>query len=861
MKIQFYDDLKFQHDAIKSITDIFKSKNPIHLESIISDTGSIANHLSSTKNEIIDNIKTIQHKNNIVQPNTSFEMNFSIEMETGTGKTYVYLRTIFELYKLHNFKKFIIVVPSVAIREGVLKNLDITRDHFMKLYGNVQYNYYEYNSNKLNRIKQFVRHNQIEILVMTIDSFNKDTNLLNRHSDAMGLETPINLIKKIKPILILDEPQNMESDNARQAIDSLSPLFTLRYSATHRKYYNLIYRLLPLDAQEQNLVKHISLKEVIKDGDFNRAYIECDDIIATHTTIKAILVVHKKLNNGYKKVRITVKKDYDLSKKTNNIQYDGFIVSGIDTQYNIIKFSNGIEIIKGGKFGNDRKDIMNAQIRESIDEHFLKVKELKPLGIKPLTLFFIDKVDNYIKENGHIRVFFNNCLKDYIKRHPEFKHLDKDIIHAGYFAQTRHANRYVPKDSSTGQSIDDKKVYDLIMKDKEKLLSFDEPIQFIFSHSALREGWDNPNVFNICTLNETISDIKKRQEIGRGMRLPVNQDGKRVSGIHHLTIIANEYYEDYVNKLNEEYGNIAMPTIHNVKDRKLIKLKHNYKLNSDFINLWNLISQKTKYLVTFDSEKLIKNCINEINNSLEIQNITISVNRASFVWTEDGILAKKHGFDEKTINVNLNIPNIIKQLSNETNLTYSTITKILLNINNLELIFKNPQSFIISVGTLINKNLKELLSDGIKYVKSDERYEMKLFENITTFNKNNPLTVKKSIYEKIIWESNTERDFAKQLETYDRIKMFIKLPNWFLVYTPIGNYNPDWAILLNDNNQSKNTLYFVAETKSTLDDQQLRPSELKKIQYAKKHFNIIGIPYAKVITVDDVYRALSKTHD
>lgn len=438
MKFKFESDLAYQLDAIDSVINLFNGqKNNTETLPFIAENAVIPNEMDISDNKLLENLIDIQKNAENIRKTSQLEGNdFSIEMETGTGKTYVYLRTILELNKNYGFKKFIIIVPSVAIREGVLKTLDITRDHFRQLY-NIPYNFYEYDSGKLMRIGQFARNNNVEIVLMTLDSFNKDTNIMNQSNDKLFGQKPIDLVSRAKPILILDEPQNMESDKAKDAISRLNPLFKLRYSATHRKYYNLLYRLTPLDAYNNGLVKKIEVDSVVKENDFNNAYVRCLDIKADSKGIKCQLEVNKKQKSEFKVGKVTVKNNDDLLKKTKAPEYEDFIVTEINANYNFIRFSNGMQLKLGEDSFGDRKEIMRVQIQQTIQEHFLKQKILKDRGIKVLSLFFIDKVSNYQDEDGFIRTTFEDEFEKIKPHFEEFKDLNVKDVHKGYFSSKK----------------------------------------------------------------------------------------------------------------------------------------------------------------------------------------------------------------------------------------------------------------------------------------------------------------------------------------------------------------------------------------------------------------------------------------
>ncbi len=856
MKFKFDSKLDYQIEAIQSVIDLFKGqKNVSSSLPFIAENGVVANEKSISDKKILDNLKIVQKENKIKEVKELQGMDFSVEMETGTGKTYVYLRTILELNKEYGFKKFIIIVPSVAIREGVLKTLEITKQHLKQIYDNISYNFCEYDSSKLSRIRQFSRNNNVEILVMTLDSFNKDNNIMNQSIDQLSGQRPIDLVSQTNPILILDEPQNMESEKAKEALKKLKPSFKLRYSATHKNYYNLIYRLTPVEAYNKGLVKKIEVLSVVKDEDFNKAYMKCIEIIADERGIRANLELNQKQKNGHKVKSIMIKQGDDLFRKTDNTEYKDFIVTGIHAGYNQIKFSNGFTLKKGEEIGGDKKDLMRIQIKHTLEEHFRKQEILKSFKIKVLSLFFIDRVANYTEKDGFIRKTFIEEFEKIKKDFPEYKDLDVNTVHAGYFSNFK---------SDSGMESD-KDTFDLIMRDKERLLSFEEPTQFIFSHSALREGWDNPNVFNICTLNETISEMKKRQEIGRGVRLPVNQNGDRMTDLDFniLTVIANESYSDYVSKLQQEYKEefgdlIAPPKPANARNRKLLKLRKGFKLNPEFNELWKRISKKTKYAVEIDTSNLIKDCVKEIND-ITIKTIKIRVEKVALKLDEkEGLKTIFVGDEAEELNKSFEIPNLIELLSNETHLTKNTLYEIISKLNNLNLIFENPQEFIQSVSLIIKEKLKEFLINGIKYIELKDFWQMELFENLEAYEDYIiPDYNDKTIYDGVYYDPNSEseKEFAKKLEDNNQVKMFIKLPNWFVVETPVGEYNPDWAIVFEERDlegKTKDKLYLVRETKFVESLENLRPSENQKIKCAEEHFKTIDVNFKTIKKFDEL---------
>jgi len=835
LKLKFEPKLSFQIDSINSVVDIFKG----HVKRPFDYTfQTIPNILDLPKEKILQNLQEVQKRNGLElskEDNLTEPYNFTIEMETGTGKTYVYLRTILELNQRYGFTKFIIVVPSVAIKEGVLKSLDITKDHFKQLYDNLPYTYFPYKSDNLVMIRMFGQGTHLQIMVITKDAFNKDINIIHNIHDKMG-DKPIEIIKKTKPIVILDEPQKMGGEATQWGIEQLNPLFVLRYSATHRDIYNLVYKLTPYDAYNLGLVKKIEVLSITEEGDSSSKKIILEKIESTSSGLRANVRVFVNMTEGIKLKTITIKHGDNLANKTKNPYYDGFILSEINKGSGYISFSNGMKIYEG-KSSIDEDEIIRVMVRETIKEHLEKKKKLNPKGIKVLSLFFLNRVDDYLLEDGIVRRMFeeefNRLIQDGYK---EFSNLDVKKVHSGYFSKMK-------KEKSIEE---DESAYDLIMKDKERLLSLDEPVEFIFSHSALREGWDNPNVFNICTLAYSTSEIKKRQEIGRGLRLPVNQDGDRTQerDINLLTVITNESYREYLERLQTEYkeevGEEA-PPVEERKQRVKINRRDEVIQGDLFKNLWNTISPKAKYIVDIDSEEFIKKCIKEIQK-IEIKEPEISIKKVRI----DGIKSesiKEEFIREASEKLRINtIPNFISYIERETNLTKKTIFKILEDSsNNLNLLFLNPQRYVEKITEVIKEVKRSSEVEGIEYTNLNENYDVGLLrEEIQTYG-NYVLKVQKSIYDGIIKESNIEEEFAKSLDNDSRIKLFVKLPEWYLIETPAGNYTPDWAIVVEKitDGHIEEKIYFVVETKGTNNIYELKPEERIKIESAKKRFKIL----------------------
>ncbi len=854
MKFKFDPDLEFQNKAREAVLRLFDGAESERTGfSLISQNGIIPNNLSLDKAALLENLKEVQQDselhNGTPMPLTEEleSYDFTVEMETGTGKTYVYLRTILDLYKEYGLRKFIIVVPSVAIREGILKMLKVTKDHFARLYGNLPYRFYEYDSGNLARVRQFASSNDLEIMVMTLDSFNKDSNIFNRRMDRMMGERPLDLVQDTNPILVLDEPQNMESEIAKEALSQLNPLFKLRYSASHRNYYNLIYRLTPVDAYNLGLVKKIEVASVVQDHDQNNAYIQCKSVKAKKTVISSKLKLFVKGKTGPVPKARTVQVGDDLHEITELDAYEGFVVENLDAGYGEITFANGVTVTEGEERGPDHEEIAKVQIAHTIEEHMRKAHKLRSKGIKVLSLFFIDEVANYTDNNGYIRRTFEEEFERLTNSgqpwSETYENVSVDEVQGSYFSEYK---------SERGMQSDTE-AYDLIMKDKEQLLSQEEPTEFIFSHSALREGWDNPNIFQICTLNRTISTIKKRQEIGRGMRLAVNQDGERVfdEQVNRLTVVANESYREYVERLQSEYieevgDQQQPPEPKDARTRKTVELDKGFEMNEEFKELWERISQKTQFRVDIDVEQLIADSLEKVKE-IEIQPIKIRKERGRVESIEDSgeLETKLLGQQAIELDGNHNIPNVPSLIAEETNLTRETIRTILDEANNLEQVFDNPAEYIQRVSSSVNQAKRRLLVDGIRYLEVDDAYRMELFEDLEGY-EDSLVPIEASIYDHAICDSDVEKSFAEALNEMDEVKLFIKLPAWFTVPTPLGEYNPDWAIVFqvqDEFGEEKEKLYFVRETKGSTDTDDLRVVENLKIECAKRHFDAIDVDY------------------
>lgn len=978
MKLKFDSQLEYQHEAIQSVVNIFEglevcktnftvSKyNNVPSQTSLFDVG-IGNKLIQSEDEILDNIQQIQIRNGLKQTKELDKLDFSIEMETGTGKTYVYLKTIFELNKKYGFTKFIIVVPSIAIKEGVNKTLEITKEHFKEHFENVNYEFFTYDSSKLPKVRDFATADCIQIMVINIDAFRKSfsdpsskskSNIIHRDDiDKMYGYKPIDFIASTNPIVIVDEPQSVDTTpKSKEALASLNALCTLRYSATHKEKVNLMYKLDSVDAYEQKLVKQIEVASLEVENVHNQAYIKLLKV-DNKKGLRAYIEVDSFKSGKLKREKKWVKQGVDLYEDiTRREVYEGYIIKDISAEpgNEYMDFTSRPEFLTLGKVIGSVDDdlIKRKQISKTIEEHLNKELLLNPKGIKVLSLFFLDKVSNYREydeegnpSNGkYAQIFEEEYLK--ISQHPKYRSLFEGIkdlevevsdIHNGYFSIDKKSKKSNKKDKfeyfkdSKGTSKADDDTFNLIMKDKERLLSFDSKLRFIFSHSALKEGWDNPNVFQICTLNETSSDMKKRQEIGRGLRLAVNQEGERIKGfdVNTLTVMANESYDDFVTQLQKEieedtgirFGIVESHTfanivtginneeskylgeekseqiydfllqkgyidlkgkvqdslktdiknntveipealdfvkapilktlkkiagnlnVKNAEERKHIKINKQVFLSEEFAQLWEKVKYRTTYSVQFDSDKLIEKCAESIRDNLIAGKGKFVYKKAKVEISKGDVLAEESGVYHSVIDSDyIKLPDIISYLQNETNLTRKAIVEILLQSKRLDAFKNNPQKFIDEAIRLIKTEMRHFIVDGISYQKIGENdyYKQELFEKdeLVGYLKQNLTESTKSPFDHVIYDSAIEKDITKDFELSEQVKVYAKLPSWFKIDTPLGTYNPDWAVLWDEGTTQK--LYFVIETKGALSWEFLRPTEKGKIECGKKHFEALG---------------------
>ena len=963
MKFQFDSNQKFQNDAISSVVDLFRgqSKNAGSVNRMFSpfdnlekknldlgfEIGSVGNHLMIDDSTILENLGEIQNRNGL-QPSATIPdstLHFDIEMETGTGKTYVYLRTIFELYKNYDFRKFIILVPSIAIKEGVKTSINLMTEHFNELYA-IPFDVTVYSGKNAEQVQSFSNSTNLQIMIMTIDSVKGDKNnrIMHQNRDKLNGLKPIDYIKYTNPILIMDEPQNMEGELSVQAIKELSPLCTLRYSATPKTITNLVYRLDPIDAHEMGLVKQILVSDVLQEGPDVQPYMKLVDVRREpewHARLE--LAIRNKEGKILRKI-VKVKNNDNLFDASNlNPAYENnWIVNGINLKPASIELTNHGLLNVGESIGGNNDSIYREMIRETVEEHFRKEIDLIKRGVKVLSLFFVDKVSNYISyedanlsSKGKFAIWFDEIfseVRNSSAKYRELYPLTPEEYRKAYFAEMKEKNSSHFVDSSESGNARDNEAFDLIMKNKARLLDENEPVRFIFSHSALREGWDNPNVFQICALREMGSSIERRQTIGRGLRLPVNQIGERISdrNIAQLTVIASESYSVFASKLQEEYvdSGVSIGFIREGEFSKLpeldsdltigfnksksiwqellangfidqlgkvqssftpytdgftlnlsshfssyeveiIKIIERFsisniirqkrhlrtrKLNKEiydspeFEKFWSKISAKTSYRVKVDTNSIITAVLDLIANEPVIRPLRIQKTKAGLRIQRDSAVVEELSAPRITkVDFSYDLPDLVYELQEATSLTRITIIDILLRIGRLQEFIDNPNDFIQMVKKSIKTVLSQSVISGIQYQKiAGSIYELSELKQ-DGFNERETFVDKlysvrnkqKTDFDQIFYSSKPERQFAELLDSRDDIKLFIKLPSKFKIPTPVGAYNPDWAILKVEDGEER--IYMIRETKSTDSDLLLRGSEVDKIKCGRKHFESIGI--------------------
>jgi type III restriction enzyme len=909
MKLQFDAEQDYQKAAVQAVVAAFEgqplSKAPLEVSlSAAGDDSSlaftetgIANRLVLAGAQLLANIRRGQAARGLpgskkLEPcafraadgaldETSLPLNLTVEMETGTGKTYVYLRTIYELHRTYGFRKFVIVVPSVAIREGVWKSLAITHEHLQELFGHPPVQYEVYDSGRLAALRNFAVSDALQILVINIDSFTKDSNIINKVRET-GVR-PIEYVQSTRPVVIVDEPQNLETDARKAALAELRPLATLRYSATHKEFYNLVYSLNPVQAYDLGLVKQIEVDGITADGNYNAAFVRVKSVDKAKQVLTARLSLYSNEKGGVRQKDVTVRLGADLYtvSKERDIYRQGFIVNEIDPDEGSVTFSGGLRVVVGQDVGGLTDAVLRYQLERTVKWHFDKVRRLRPKGIKVLSLVFVDRVASYrrydaaTKERlpGVFAQWFEEIFADYAAR-PENRGLIPFAareVHDGYFSQDR-ANP-VGKDTR-GDTALDRDTYALIMRDKERLLSQDEPLQFIFSHSALREGWDNPNVFQICTLNETQSDVKKRQEIGRGLRLPVDANGRRVQdkALNLLTVVANESYEDFSaalqREIQEETGVAFTGRAQDARARRTLRLSKELTPENHpaFFEIWNRIRHRTRYRVHYETEALIAGTVAELhdfNQTPATAPPQLQARKGRLSYTSEGIAGLVVAEDERPLaGARYPVPDVYGYLQSRVDVTRPTLYQVLHRSGRYAELLVNPQMFLDNVVAALRRTLHRLQVAGITYEQiAGETYEMRLFEDdeVAQYQQNlyevqNP---ERTLYNYVPVDSSTEKSFAASCDTAEKVAFYFKLPRGFLIPTPLGKYRPDWAIVLRGDQQ----VYFVVETKGSagqaapIDQQTLRGKEALKIDCGTAHFALLkplGVAYQVSANLRDV---------
>lgn len=1023
MKLQFKHQ-KFQANAAKAVVDVFAGQ-PYLTPSYMMDKGTDSKQITLSYHEnftgwgnqhivpelndhiILEHIQKIQRANQI-EPSSKLEgkYNLTIEMETGVGKTYTYIKTMYELNKHYGWSKFIIVVPSIAIREGVYKSFQVTQEHFAEEYGK-KIRFFIYNSSQLTEIDRFASDNSINVMIINSQAFNKSVDaqekikkgkkadknaaIIFRKLDSFRSRRPIDVIAKTNPIIIIDEPQSVEGTQTKKNLEKFNPLITLRYSATHRSdsIYNMVYRLDAMEAYNKKLVKKIAVKGIQESGTTaTDSYVYLEGLNLSKKDPTATIQFHVKGASGVKSVSKKIGIGFNLYPNSGEMEEykNNFIVKSIDGRDDSIEFINGIKIYAGDVIGKvNEEQLRRIQIRETVLSHIERERQLFYKGIKVLSLFFIDEVEHYRKydkngnsENGIFADIFEqeyediiNNLQielgedDYIKY---LQSISAKKTHAGYFSIDKKGRMINSKVGRKETTTDDVDAYDLIMKNKELLLDRNpqkSPVRFIFSHSALREGWDNPNVFQICTLKQSSSEVRKRQEVGRGMRLCVNEDGDRmdenalgtdVHNINILTVIASESYEKFAKGLQSEIAEAIGSRPRQVTEtifenarvhdkdgneeiidtamaRKLIRsmIKNDYidendaltekfyedkangkvsfgsemdqykpdimvildniyddtkmkpenarsnnvelKVNLDklampeFKALWSKINARTAYVVDFDTDELVRKAISALDSKLRVPKIFFKVETGSMkeikskeqLIVGDSFIKEKSGsYSTGSVKANTSVKyDLVGKLVEETGLTRKAVIQIFTGIQStvFNQFKENPEEFIIQAAKLINNEKATAIIQHITYDVLDDRYDTDLFTDATIKGKLdvNAMKVDKHLFDHIVYDSTNERKFAKELDVATDVAVYVKLPDGFYISTPVGHYNPDWAIAFK--NGTVKHIYFVAETKGSMNTLELRGIEDAKIHCAKEHFKAISGENV-IYDVVDSYQAL-----
>ena len=986
MKLHFEPNLDYQLQAIESVCDLFRgqeicrteftvTKAAIGATSDLFDTGlGVGNRLTLLDDEVLANLADIQLRHGLPPSGVLTSGDFTVEMETGTGKTYVYLRTILELNKRYGFTKFVIVVPSVAIKEGTYKSLQITEDHFKGLYAGVLFDYFLYDSAKLGQVRNFATSPNIQIMVVTVGAINKkDVNNLYKDSEKTGGEKPIDLIKATQPVIIVDEPQSVDGGlegRGKEALDAMNPLCTLRYSATHVDKHHMVYRLDAVDAYERRLVKQIEVASATVEDAHNKPYVRfIKPVTRGKQVFGAEVEVDVQTSKGVSREKRIVQPLDDLQQTTKRELYRDMMIgqeirAKKGEELMELRFPGGEVYLQLGQAHGDVDTlaVQREMIRRTIREHLDKEKRLRPQGIKVLSLFFIDEVAKYRQYDADGRSVKGDYARIFEEEYrraanlPDYRTLFAEVdltraaeeVHDGYFSIDKKGGWTDTAENTAGNRENAERAYNLIMKEKEKLLGFETPLKFIFSHSALKEGWDNPNVFQICTLRDIQTERERRQTIGRGLRLCVNQQGDRIRGfeVNTLTVVAMESYEQFAENLQREIeqdtgirfgivaphqfaavtvaatdgsttalgvdqskvlwdhlkaaghidakgkvqdslkqalkaGTLTVPVqftaqldqitvvlkklagrleIKNADERRQVRTRQAVLHSPEFKALWDRIKHKTTYRVEFDNEKLIEQCIEALREAPPIAKTRLQWRKAEIAIGKAGVEATERGGAATVVldETDIELPDVLTEMQDRTQLTRRSIQRILSGSLRLNDFKRNPQVFIDLAAEAINRCKRLAVVDGIKYQRlgDDHYYAQELFEQeeLTGYLRN-LLDTNKAVYEQVVYDSDIERTFADQLEKNVAIKVYAKLPGWFTVPTPLGSYNPDWALLVEKDGAER--LYFVVETKGGLFVDDLRDKERAKVQCGKAHFKALEVRddsarYLVAHSVDDV---------
>jgi type III restriction enzyme len=869
------EQLQYQETAINSVVKVFEGTDKNTFDNACFE-GIRSNVCRLSKEQLLDNIKSIAEENGIVSDilKLTEENDLTVEMETGTGKTLVYIKTIYELYKHFGFTKFIILVPSVAIRQGVIGTFKSFNKQLESIYGFIPHAF-EYDSKKLSKVTNFIEDQHPSIMIMTLASFNSEDKILNQaqREDLFANMPYIDAIGKSNPIILMDEPQEgMDTENSIRQIARLNPLFKFRYSATHKVVKNLMYRLTPYDSYKQGLVKKIEVLTVTEKNDEATIKIELSETQNGTSDPKAKLKAwhqSKSINKFEFKLTGWLKVGDNLGEKTNNPSYLRYKINRINKSLRTgkwsVEFSNGTMIEEKQTSGN-LENIWALQLEWLIHRHFVKSQRLVTSGIKCLSLIFIDRVANYMGETPIIKNLF---VEKYKAIYPEYhegktptaQHIQE--IQGYYFAQ-KASGEFADNE---GGIKEQGKIYELILKGKEELLTISNPVQFIFSHSALGVGWDNPNVFNVATLNTAYSEIRKRQEIGRGLRICVNQEGQRVydalnvddtERINQLTVIPNETYETFVTQYQEEiksiYGNstagAGMTHTHKGKPQDEVSFKRNPSetIDAAFKRFWKSLAQKTHYTMAFNEESLINTSAERIN-AIEMPDYVIEASSHLInSITEEGKQDTFGGTESIKQKARFTPLDLVEELSENTGISYTTLFKIVRKLNNHIQIVKNPPRFILEAAAIIrNVELDEMLR-GLDYHLIGDSYPFSFNDFVKNIASNAYVeTPNKGVFDKMLIDSDVERQFSLGADRDPEIICFLKLPSWYTIQTPIGEYEPDFGLVmkrksLKSGNESE--FYFVIETKGTNDindKKALTEGEVYKIKCAMKHFATLGV--------------------